>query len=55
MPAAARVLRARPSSPPVVVRQYYKAAPPGTRMLEYECTEGMWAEHEERRGIRTGR
>jgi hypothetical protein len=39
----------------VVVRQYYKAAPPGTRMLEYECTEGMWAEHEERRGIRTGR
>jgi hypothetical protein len=40
---------------PVVVRQYYKAAPPGTRMLEYECTEGMWAEHEERRGIRVGR
>jgi hypothetical protein len=40
---------------PVVVRQYYKAAPPGTRMLEYECTEGMWAEHEERRGIRRGR
>jgi hypothetical protein len=40
---------------PVTVRQYYKAAPPGTRMLEYECTEGMWAEHEERRGIRAGR
>jgi hypothetical protein len=40
---------------PVTVRQYYKAAPPGARMLEYECTEGMWAEHEERRGIRTGR
>ena len=39
----------------VVVRQYYKAAPPDTRMLEYECTEGMWAEHEERRGIRTSR
>lgn len=36
---------------PVVVRQYYSAAPPGTRMLEYECTEGMWVEHEERRGI----
>jgi hypothetical protein len=36
---------------PVVVRQYYKAAAPGTRMLEYECTEGMWVEHEERRGI----
>jgi hypothetical protein len=30
----------------VVVRQYYRAAPAGTRMLEYECTEGMWAEHE---------
>jgi hypothetical protein len=40
---------------PVTVRQYYKAAPRGTRMLEYECTEGMWAEHEERRGIRAGR
>jgi len=40
---------------PVVVRQYYKAAPPGTRMLEYECTEGMWIEHEERRGIRAVR
>lgn len=37
---------------PVTVRQYYKAAPPGARMLEYECTEGMWIEHEERRGIR---
>jgi hypothetical protein len=37
---------------PVTVRQYYKAAPAGTRMLEYECTEGMWIEHEERRGIR---
>ncbi len=40
---------------PVVVQQHYKAAPPGTRMLEYECTEGMWAEHEEQRGIRAGR
>jgi hypothetical protein len=37
---------------PVTVRQYYKAAPEGARMLEYECTEGMWIEHEERRGIR---
>ena len=37
---------------PVTVRQYYKAAPPDARMLEYECTEGMWIEHEERRGIR---
>lgn len=40
---------------PVTVRQYYKAAPPGTRMLEYECTEGMWVEHEEQRGIRADR
>ncbi len=39
-------------SEPVVVRQYYRAAPPGIRMLEYECTEGMWIEHEESRGIR---
>jgi len=34
---------------PIVVHQYYKAAPEGTRMLEYECTEGMWLEHEEQR------
>jgi hypothetical protein len=31
---------------PVTVNQYYRAAPADTRMLEYECTEGMWAEHE---------
>ena len=31
---------------PVVVQQYYRAAPPATRMLDYECTEGMWADHE---------
>jgi hypothetical protein len=36
-------------SEPVVVRQVYRAAPAGTRMLEYECTEGMWIEHEEQR------
>jgi hypothetical protein len=30
----------------VVVQQYYRAAPADTRMLEYECTEGMWADHE---------
>jgi hypothetical protein len=36
---------------PVVVRQYYRAAPAGTRMLEYECTEGMWIDHETSRGI----
>ena len=41
-------------SDPVVVRQYYKAAPPGTRMLEYECTEGMWIDHEAARGIASG-
>lgn len=34
----------------IVVRRYYSAAPAGTRMLEYECTEGMWIEHEEARG-----
>ena len=39
---------------PVVVRQSYRRAPPGTRMLEYECTEGMWIEHEEGRGLRPG-
>jgi hypothetical protein len=39
---------------PVVVRQYYRAAPEGTRMLEYECTEGMWIDHEASRG-RTAR
>ena len=33
-------------SAPIVVNQYYRAAPDDTRMLEYECTEGMWAEHE---------
>jgi len=37
-------------SEPVVVRQYYRAAPQGTRMLEYECTEGMWIDHETSRG-----
>jgi hypothetical protein len=37
---------------PVVVHQYYKRAPAGSRMLEYECTEGMWIEHEESRDAR---
>lgn len=37
-------------SEPVVVQQYYRAAPTGTRMLEYECTEGMWIDHEASRG-----
>jgi hypothetical protein len=38
----------------VTVQQYYRSAPPGTRMLEYECTEGMWIEHAQSRGIDTG-
>jgi hypothetical protein len=37
-------------SEPVVVRQFYRTAPQGTRMLEYECTEGMWIDHETSRG-----
>jgi hypothetical protein len=37
---------------PIVVQQYYKAAPADARMLEYECTEGMWAEHEAARAAR---
>lgn len=34
---------------PIVIRQYYKRAVAGTRMLEYECTEGMWEDHERER------
>jgi len=34
---------------PLVLRQYYTRAAPGTRMLEYECTEGMWLDHERAR------
>ncbi len=37
---------------PVVVRQFYRAAPADTRMFEYECTEGMWADHEAERAER---
>jgi hypothetical protein len=36
-------------SEPVILHQYYRRAPPGSRMLEYECTEGMWIEHERAR------
>ena len=36
---------------PVVVEQYYRRAPPDMRMLEYECTEGMWIDHETSRGV----
>jgi hypothetical protein len=40
---------------PVVLRQYYKAGPPDARMMEYECTEGMWEDHErEREAKRVG-
>jgi hypothetical protein len=38
-------------SKPVVLHQYYKAAGPDTRMMEYECTEGRWVEYEKSRGI----
>jgi hypothetical protein len=36
----------------VTVQQYYRAAPADTRMLEYECTEGMWADHEAARAAK---
>ena len=39
-------------SAPVAVQQYYRAAPEDIRMLEYECTEGMWADHEAARAAR---
>jgi len=38
-------------SKPVVLRQYYWAAEPDSRMMEYECTEGRWVEYEKARGI----
>ena len=31
------------------LQQFYTRAPAGTRMLEYECTEGMWLDHESER------
>lgn len=37
-------------SEPIVVESYFTLTSPGTRMLEYACTEGMWIEHEESRG-----
>jgi hypothetical protein len=39
---------------PVIVEQYFTAAPPGSQMLEYECTEGMWIDHVESRGLSSG-
>jgi hypothetical protein len=40
---------------PVVLRQYYRAAPPDARMMEYECTEGMWDDHEKEREAKRGK
>lgn len=34
---------------PILLRQVYTRAEPGIRMLEYECTEGMWEDHERER------
>jgi hypothetical protein len=34
---------------PIELRQAYRRAPADTRMFEYECTEGMWIEHERTR------
>ena len=36
---------------PILVERYFTAAPEGTLMLEYECSESMWIEHEESRGF----
>jgi len=36
-------------SAPLSLKQTYTRAEPGTRMLEYECTEGMWEDHERER------
>jgi hypothetical protein len=33
----------------VVLHQYFKAGPTDARMMEYECTEGMWDDHETER------
>jgi len=33
----------------VVLHQYFKAGPSDARMMEYECTEGMWEDHETER------
>lgn len=38
-------------SKPIVLRQFYKAAGPETRMMEYDCTESLWAEHERSIGL----
>ena len=38
-------------SKPIVVERVFTTAPEGTMMLEYECTEAMWIEHQEDRGL----
>jgi hypothetical protein len=35
----------------IVVERYFTLAPEGSLMLEYECSEAMWIEHEESRGF----
>jgi hypothetical protein len=41
-------------SKPIVLRQYYRAAEPGARMMEYDCTERLWADHEKSIGLTPG-
>lgn len=36
---------------PIVIAQYFIRAPQGTAMLEYECSEAMWIEHQQSRGL----
>jgi len=36
---------------PIVVERYFSKAEDGALMLEYECSEAMWIEHEESRGF----
>ena len=42
-------------SEPLALQQVYTRAPPETRMLEYECMEGMWLDHEAARQRRQAR
>jgi hypothetical protein len=36
---------------PITITRFFSAAPEGTLMLEYECSESLWIEHEESRGF----
>ena len=40
---------------PVVLRQFYKKGSADARMMEYECTEGMWEDHEREREAKRAR